>query len=118
MARVLRASALVALTLSAFLPSVAQSATVHATARLRPAPRRVAAAEPLRVYRFVLMGPLSPARSAAAVIVEVSDDRWTAREFGFVEVALPEYDPNLSASGGLAHWNDAAEQFEALALEP
>ncbi|MFO0900222.1 MAG: hypothetical protein U0836_22540 [Pirellulales bacterium] len=117
MARVRRA--LLALTLLVFLPSWAQSATVHATARLRPALRRLAAAEPLRVYRFVLMGPLTPARPAAAVIVEVSDDRWTAREFGFVEVALPaDFDPNRGASGGLARWNEAAEQFEALALEP
>ena len=76
-------------------------------------------AGPVRVYRFVFMGPLVGARTAAAVIVDVSDHRWTAREFGFVEVTLPAgIQPNLAASGGIAWYNDEADRFEALGLEP
>ncbi len=44
---------------------------------------------------------------------------WTAREFGFVEVALPAgIQPNVAASGGIAWFNEEADRFEALGLEP
>lgn len=119
MARIVCASAFVALALLVLQTTLAHGATVRSTPRLQPPPRRVAAVEPLRVYRFALMGPLTATRCATAVIVEVSDDRWTAREFGFVEVVLPEeFDAKLGASGGLARWNQATEQFEALSVEP
>lgn len=117
MARSLRACAAAALVASSLFVSPTRAGVVHSTPPLRPASWR--SAGPVRVYRFVLTGPLAAARSAAAVIVDVSDHCWTAREFGFVEVALPAgIQPNVAASGGIAWYNDEADRFEALGLEP
>jgi hypothetical protein len=94
-----------------------RAATAHSLPRIPPAAQR--AALPERVFRFVLLGPLSTARTAAAVIVEISDDRWTARELGMVEVLLPgAATPELAARGGVALWNAALARFEAIGLEP
>jgi hypothetical protein len=81
-------------------------------------PRSQPRALPERVFRFVLLGPLTAARSAAAVIVEISDQCWTAREFGAVEVLLPAAaTPELTVTGGVALWNSTLQRFEAIGLE-
>jgi len=117
MARSLSACA-IALVLVCWVPGEVARATsaAHLLPRLKPAAAR--SKEPLRVYRFVLLGAVAPAQTATAVIIDVSDRCWTSREFGFVEIAMPaELGPNLSPGGGIAFWNDATDQYETLGLE-
>ncbi len=114
-----RSACAVALVLACLISTDGAEAAsaAHLLPRLKPvAPR---SKEPVRVYRFVLLGPAAPAQPAAAVIVDVSDRHWTAREFGFVEIAMPaELRPGIGVSGGIARWNEATSQYETLALEP
>jgi hypothetical protein len=100
----------------AVLPHDSVAVMVYSTPPVPP--RSQPRALPERVFRFVLLGPPTAAKTAAAVIVEISDHCWTAREFGEVEVLLPAAaTPELAASGGVALWNATLKRFEAIGLE-